>query len=571
MKKKIFLQIFALMLLSVLLVFSAGIWAVHNNSKSIITERLTVEAELLSYMIASEADITRLENYENRDEFRITVIRENGDVLYESSIPGVLENHANREEVVGALTGIPHTVERYSETFGCKMTYYAVRSELDNGEGIVLRLAIRSSEISSYLTVAVPFLVLVLVFSLLISGLLANRLSHHLSGKVRAVATSLRSLRDGAYQPIKTDSGEAEFYAVFREINELNESTHDHIRTEEQEREKLTVVLDNVSQGILALDTAGNVAFANNSALSMFGGARQDIGKHLIYLIEDSPLCEKINNCIASGSEFEYSLGERELAIAVRRILDETLSDTISSIIIVTDITKEKSIAKEKSDFFANASHELKTPITVMQGMTELLLSKESLDESSKKQLERIHKESLRMAGLIADMLKLSRLERHEEESQTEPIELRTVADEVVAELSSACAAKNIIAEVHGEGIVRADPKKIYELMENLCSNAVNYNKENGTIRVDISQNGNQTLLTVADTGIGIAKEHIPRLCERFYRVDKSRSKKTGGTGLGLAIVKHICAMYDAELKIESELDVGTTVTVLFGKASTSL
>lgn len=566
MKKKIFLRIFALMLFAVTLVFTSGLLAVHQNSENIITERLTAEAELLTDLLSTEEDIARLEAYQNRDDFRITVIRENGDVLYESSISGELENHADREEVIGALAGTPHTVERYSETFDCKMTYYAVRSTLEDGSVIVLRLAVRSSEISSYLAVAIPFLLIALALSLLISGLLASRLSEHLPAKVREVSASLRSLNQGEYKPIKTDSGEAEFYAVFREINELNENTHQHIHSEEQERKKLNAVLDNISQGIIALDAERNIAFANNRAFDLFGGSKQYVGKHLIYLIEDSMLCEKINDHIGDSCDFEYSLDGRELAVALRRISDDSLTDTVSDIIIATDITKEKAIAKEKSDFFANASHELKTPITVMQGMAELILAKEDLDETSRKHAARIHKEALRMASLIADMLKLSRLERHEEEPHSDSVELRSVVNEVVAELSSVCTAKNIFVRVNGEGWVQADPKKIYELVENLCSNAVNYNKENGAIQIDISQNANQTVLKIADTGIGIAKEHLPRLCERFYRVDKSRSKKTGGTGLGLAIVKHICATYGAKLTIESELDVGTTVTVSFDK-----
>lgn len=169
------------------------------------------------------------------------------------------------------------------------------------------------------------------------------------------------------------------------------------------------------------------------------------------------------------------------------------------------------------------------------------------------------------MSSLISDMLKLSKLERGEEEELVE-VELKEIASEVVAELSEECRAKNLSVEVIGSGKVLADPKKIFELIQNLCSNAVNYNKQDGSIKITIAEKNSSVLLEVADSGIGIEKEHIPRLCERFYRVDKSRSKKTGGTGLGLAIVKHICALYGAELSIDSELDRGTCVTVIFKK-----
>ena len=234
---------------------------------------------------------------------------------------------------------------------------------------------------------------------------------------------------------------------------------------------------------------------------------------------------------------------------------------------ILSDVTQEKAMAKQKSDFFANASHELKTPVTVMQGLSEILLEKENIDESSKKQLARIHKESIRLGALISDMLKLSKLERGEETDVTyTEVNLKEVSEEVLAELAGEIAEKNIAATITGNGTVLADNKKIYELIENLFSNAVHYNKPNGKIDVVISNTDNGVSIKVSDTGIGIEKEHIPRLCERFYRVDKSRSKKTGGTGLGLAIVKHICVLYNAELSIESDIGIGTAITVIFNK-----
>ena len=202
-----------------------------------------------------------------------------------------------------------------------------------------------------------------------------------------------------------------------------------------------------------------------------------------------------------------------------------------------------------------------------MQGLSELLLAKETLDDGSKKQVDRIHKESLRLASLISDMLKLSKLENGEEtEIVLSEANLREIAEEVLAELSTKLAEKNITATITGNATVVADSKKIFELIENLCSNAINYNKDNGKIAISITEQTDGIELKVSDTGIGIEKENIPRLCERFYRVDKSRSKKTGGTGLGLAIVKHICALYKAELSIESEIGIGTEIAVIFNK-----
>ncbi len=564
MKRKIFVRIFLLSFLSALLVFLSGIVAIDRNTKNVVENRLTVEAELLSHIIRSEDDIGNLSTYKNADAFRMTVIDESGNVLYESNTSGALESHAGREEVKAALAGTPRATERYSETFRCNMTYYAVKDTLDNGRVIVIRLAVKSSEISGFLGVAVPLLMFSLVVSFVISLFLSGHLSGKLSGNIGAVADRLRSVNTGKYRPLEVDSGEPEFYAVFLEINELNEKTCAYMETQKREKEKLSTVLDNIAQGLFALDKIRRVVLANNSAIRMFDGADSDIGKDLIFLIDDPELCHRIENT-SDDESFEYRIGDKILSVTLRRIENTSLAEELSAIVIITDITKTKMVAKEKSDFFANASHELKTPITVILGNSELILAKDKTDDTAHKQIERIHTEALRMSQLISDMLQLSRLEQSaKEEAPLVSIDLGAVSEEVAAELSASAATRQIEIFTNGHACVSADPKKMYELVENLCSNAVHYNKDGGKVTVSVSEKDGHTTLVVADTGIGIPKEHLPRICERFYRVDKSHSKKTGGTGLGLAIVKHICALYGASLSIESEPDVGTTVTVTF-------
>ncbi len=458
MKRKIFLRILGITSLSLALFFFAGVLIMYANGRKVLRERLTVETNLVAELLDSSSEYSVFEEYYNNDELRVTIISPTtGEVLYESDARvSIDEKHLDREEVKNALEGNPKTVSRYSKTFGCEMTYYALKDTLSDGTEIVVRLAVRSSEFSSYFLPAIPFFVISLGIAIVIASLLANKISKSMSEKITKVGDSLRSLNAGLYEPLETDESEPEFYSVFQEINELNESTHVHI-------------------------------------------------------------------------------------------------------------VREEEIIRQKSDFFANASHELKTPITVMRGLTEILLEKDTLDEQERKQIARIHKESLRMTSLISDMLKLSKLEHHEAEERTE-VDLGEIVAEVLAELGESTKEKNLTLSHSGNCKVWAEPKKMFELVQNLCSNAVNYNKENGWVRVTLLETEQACLLTVEDGGIGIEKEHIPRLCERFYRVDKSRSKKTGGTGLGLAIVKHICALYKAELAIESEIGQGTRVTVAFKK-----
>ena len=458
-------------------------------------------------------------------------------------------------------------MERYSDTFGCEMTYYALKTELDDGTKVILLMALKSSHINGYFIITLPILFMVLCISLGFSIVFSDVISKKVTSKITDVGKSLRSLNDGNYAPIKTSSDEPELYTVLNEINELNSSIHKHIRKETEERNKLDTVLENVYQGILAIDRNKKIIFANKSVMKLFGCAEEPSGNDVVFLIDDLALCNLISEHLGEDFGGEYSYKGKDLSVVIKNADD---AGNECSIVIFTDVTKEKEMTRQKNDFFANASHELKTPVAVMQGLSELLLAK-NLDESSEKQVERIHKESLRLSSLITDMLELSRLENGgQSEMILSEVNLKETAEEALGELSAKMAEKGVTATVTvtGNGTIDGDAKKIYELIENLCGNAVNYNKENGKIAVDITENDETVVLKVSDTGIGIEKENIPRLCERFYRVDKSRSKKTGGTGLGLAIVKHICALHNATLSIDSDIGLGTTVTVTFNKSN---
>ena len=567
MKRKIVIRFFAITLVAVLLMFAFGLVAVNMNSKAVVAERLKEETELAATLLDEEADFALFEKYDGTKEFRITVFDLEGNVLYESDTTAELDNHAGREEIQNALSGNPKTVERYSDTFKCDMTYYATRTALSDGTEVILRLAVKSSEVSSYITSLLPLMIIVLFVALISSFVFSNLLSNKVSGKITEIGESLKSLNEGQYEPIKTDMSEPELYAVLNQINDLNANIHSHMRATDGERVKLNTVLSSVSQSIIALDKSRRIVFANKSAMSLFHGWRKDVGRDLVYLIKNIELCDRIRRHLDENDSFVCTYEDKELSVVITQVTDDAISDNIEAILIITDITNEKLIEKQKSDFFANASHELKTPITVLQGFSEVLMNKEGMDETSKRQLERIHKESVRLGSLISDMLMLSKIEGGDtpEKAYTEVV-LQDLACEVLNELEEEIKKRNITATITGEGKIVADQNMIFELIENLVSNAVKYNKDGGLVSVTITDTTEGVCLQVKDTGIGIEKEHLPRLCERFYRVDKSHSKRIGGTGLGLAIVKHICAIYNADLSIESEFGEGTTFTVVFSK-----
>ena len=294
MKKKIFYRFFAVTLVSILLMFAFGLVAVNLNTKNVVNERLKEETELAAAMLNEREDFAFFNAFSDNPELRITIFDLDGNALYESDAKAELGNHADREEVKNAIAGNPIAVERYSDTFNCDMTYYAVKTSLYDGSEVVLRLSVRSSEISSYISALVPLLIVVLAVSLIISFVLSSLLSRSVSAKVTEIGDSLKSLNGGEYAPINTDMSEPELYGVLNQINELNANIHNHIRVADGERVKLNTVLDNVSQSIIALDAEKRIVFANKSAFAMFGGTHRDIGRDLSFLVKDSLMCENI-------------------------------------------------------------------------------------------------------------------------------------------------------------------------------------------------------------------------------------------------------------------------------------
>ncbi len=565
MRKKIFIRTFLIAFLSVSILFTAGIVTAYVSNRRLVKERLVTETKLAVALLGSSEEFPGLDIFMNNDECRVTIITPTGEVLYDSDTRAELENHIDREEVIAALAGEPVAVSRYSETFGCNMNYYAMQATLDGGEEVVVRLALKNAEINDYILSTLPFLCLALVLSALIAGVFAGRLSNNVGKRISDIGKSLRSVNDGDYVPLVTDSSDDEFFAVYSEINELNEKTVGNILKSERERWRLNAVLDNVSQGIIALSGEGKILLVNGSALDFFGREESAVaGGGLDCLISDAGLCRRIESELpSSGSRFEYTYLGRAVTVETVTPADSMLDEEISSIVIFSDVTRERELRRQKEEFFANASHELKTPLTAMRGLSELLLAR-SDDSTDRPKLERIHKECIRLSDLISDMLKLSLLEAPKESEAPSPVDMRKIAEEAIAELAFAMKDKGIECRLVGDATVMAEEKQMYELMCNLLSNAVNYNREGGSITVTLGMSHGESYLSVKDTGIGISEEHIPHLFERFYRVDKSRSKKTGGTGLGLAIVKHISALFGGRITVKSEVGVGTEITISF-------
>ena len=566
MKKQIMLRSVLIALAASLIVFLAAIGVVYFVSDSNIKNNIMSDTKVYADILKSGAPVAILEGVADFDDMRVTLVDADGDVLFESDTDAALENHADREEFSSAMDGRPQIVRRYSSTMGYNMYYYAVGFE-SGGATYYLRIAERTSNIGSYIWPSLPFFIFAMAVAAVISYFFSKRMAQAAAEKIRSVGDSLKSINSGEYKPIVTDMRDAELFGILTEMNELFSGVKNNISAIKREQNKLDFVLNNMSQGVIAFTPGNNIALINRFACDLFGVAeKQAVGQKVIWLIDDTTLSQKLGGALEKehDDEFSYRLGDKDLNFKIYSLSKSNLSGEISNIVLIADLTNEKAAIRQKSEFFANASHELKTPLTSMQGLTELLLAKGNGDEQEKKYLQRIYNESKRMSNLVLDMLYISDLENGVAEKHAEDIDLEAVAGEVKQEYAHQTEEKNISVTVSGKGRIKADYRNIYELVGNLFSNAVHYNKNGGKIDVTIETSADGVRLTVEDSGIGIAKEHIPKLCERFYRVDKSRSKKTGGTGLGLAIVKHICNLYGAKLGIQSALGKGTKVTVDF-------
>ncbi|MDE7209480.1 MAG: PAS domain-containing sensor histidine kinase, partial [Clostridia bacterium] len=331
------------------------------------------------------------------------------------------------------------------------------------------------------------------------------------------------------------------------------------------------ILLHSVNQGIIVVSQSGRIVLNNSVALHIFGKENDVVGVDLGYLIDNEDLLTALKQSLESKKYYvgEIAIGEEIYRVETNFDMVEE-SDVITGdvmIIIFTNVTMEVNSAKIRSEFFANASHELKTPLTAISGYSELM----TMDGVSQKQLDvcirEINSNAVRMKSLIDDMLKLSKLDADMDNEELSSADMAVLCEQVVKELKGVADSKGVKLNLSGKAHLICRPKMIVTLVTNLVNNAIKYNKEGGKVDVILSDKKDEVTLVVKDDGIGIAKEHQSRLFERFYKVDASRTyTNESSTGLGLAIVKRIAVIHGAKISLKSELGVGSEFKVVFPK-----
>ena len=484
------------------------------------------------------------------DQYRITWLCADGAVLYDTQADAEsMENHAQRQEVQQALATGEGESSRYSDTLLQKTVYYAKRLP----DGTVLRLsAIRVTTGVLVLNMLQPIL-LVLAAALILSGVLASRLARRITEPLNRLDLE---------HPLENDTYE-ELAPLLRRMEHQRRQIDrqmDELRRRSEEFEQIT---GSMNEGLVLLDEAGVILSINPAARRLLDAAENCVGQDLLTVDRDMALSDALRQAAEQGhSEFRGQRNGREYQFDVTRIQSE--GRTAGTVLLVFDVTERAFAERNRREFTANVSHELKTPLQGIIGSAELLENGLVKQEDVPRFIGHIRSEAQRLVTLIGDIIRLSQLDEGEP-MPAEPVELLALAREAAESLQSAAAARNVTVTVEGEPVALTGVRRLlYEIVFNLCDNAIKYNTDGGRVQVTVTKENETAAVTVRDTGIGIPPDQQDRVFERFYRVDKSHSKASGGTGLGLSIVKHAVQYHHGTIHLQSEVGKGTEIRVTF-------
>ena len=484
------------------------------------------------------------------DRYRLTWIAADGSVLYDTKTNAEsLENHASRAEVSQALATGTGESTRYSSTLMEKTMYYAQRLD----DGTVLRISISRATVGMIAVGMIQPLLIVLIVALILSGLLARRLS-------RRIVDPLNSL--DLEHPLDNDAYE-ELSPLLKRIHHQHVEIQTQLRELREKTDEFTQITGSMREGLVLLDEHGSILSINAAAQALFGADAQCVGRVFLTIERSHEISTAIQAAAADGhSEVRAERAGRVYQFDISRITSD--GKFLGTVILAFDITEQEFAERNRREFTANVSHELKTPLQGIIGSAELIENGMVKPGDLPRFVGHIHAEAARLVTLIDDIIRLSQLDEGDA-MPTEPVDLLAVSQEAAENLHDVAAARDVMVSVTGQPAVLPGVRRlIYEIVYNLCDNAIKYNRDGGRVDVTVAADAGGSSITVADTGIGIAPEHQGRVFERFYRVDKSHSKASGGTGLGLSIVKHAVQYHHGRIELESTPGTGTTIRVVF-------
>lgn len=548
MTAKIFKSTFltSVLVLIISLVLTMGI--LFSFFEGQIKKELQSEADYIEYAVTQHEE-GFFKNFSSGEK-RITLIGADGTVLEDTSAnPAEMDNHADREEVKDALLKGSGTSVRYSKTLTEKTVYYARRME----NGNVLRISTTQYTVMTVVLGLLQPLIYVLVLALILSFALSSRVSKSVIKPINEIDLD---------HPENSDAYE-ELTPLLHRILNQQKTIKKQLNEAKKHRDEFKLITENMSEGFLITDRDGRLLSCNSAALKLLDADEND---GTVLSLNRTGDFRKTVHAALSGERAENTMthGENTYNLIANPVFEG--DKTIGAVIVIIDVTESRRRELIRREFTANVSHELKTPLTSISGFAELLSAGGVPEDMVTDFAKTIYTEAQRLISLVSDIIKISELDEKSVCYEKENVNITELSRDVARRLKMSADKKNVKIGISGEDISVYGVRKILdEMIFNLCDNAVKYNKEGGTVEIRVKKEDGKTVLSVRDTGIGIAPSQQSRVFERFYRVDKSRSKAEGGTGLGLSIVKHGAMYHGAEIKLTSTPGEGTEVTVIFG------
>lgn len=554
---------------------------IQNTYTDMTKDHLIENAQLISEVITLgglDEDRETLDewtsHFNEEITLRYTIIARDGTVIADSeSDIESMDNHLNRPEIDAVLVKNQELGEsvRLSDTRDMSMMYVAIPVEAD-GELIgAVRTSVSTQSIDNAISAIWTTLSAILFIILLVSVISAALLSYNITKPINRVINVTKRLQNKDYSARINADYSGEIGNLNTSVNALAASLQAHVNEIEESEKQLNSILSNLVSGVVLIDDKGKVDLTNHATERFLSKHTSKIdGKEYTYVFGPLGIDHLIETVIEDNVKRH---DEAHIYFPEERILDVHIAPYYSqgwqqrgAIIVLHDITDIRRLEKMRSEFVANVSHELKTPITSVKGFAETLLSGDVPDEATAKQfMQIIYDESERLNRLITDLLELSKIEKQAMPLNITEVNLNEIIGNSTQTISKFARDKNITLHLPSDEnpiYVEADEDRLGQIVLNLVANAVNYTSDNGDIYIDAEERSSKVVLTVRDTGMGIPEEALDRLFERFYRVDKARSRHSGGTGLGLAIVKHLVESHEGKIYVKSVEGVGSTFTV---------
>jgi two-component system, OmpR family, phosphate regulon sensor histidine kinase PhoR len=561
MKKKLMKSTLGVLVLSVVILTTLFILIINHQYIENIKRTLTQSNDLVINLIKTDNLKNQKSFFQNNLhnlDIRVTYINKDGNVIFDSEADTeTMNNHNDRPEIKDArINGIGYS-DRFSVSVKRKMIYVATSFN----DGYIIRSSMPVSLIYSFENMYIRYYMITLIFVLILASLVSSRLSQAFVKPIKELQNITSIVAKGELNKRVAIYSKDEIGDLGKAFNNMADKLEYSLKEVTDKQNRLEAILKSMDSGVIAIDKNSRVIMINPYAEEIFGLNKNIIGKNLMDMIRDFELEDIFKHTSYDYNEIKLLWPrERELRIKTADIINSGV--LIGKVAVVQDISDIKRLENMRSQFVANVSHELKTPLTSIKGFAETLKYVQDAEKRIKF-LDIINDEADRLTRLINDILTLSSLEQHKFEKK-EVIDINAIIDDVYNLMKNTAESKNITLSVEGKTLpsIMGDTDKFKQMLINLVDNAIKYSGNNAAVTIGTDSDKNKCILWVKDTGVGMSKEHLSRIFERFYRVDKARSRTEGGTGLGLAIVKHIVLSLNGNIKVESEPSKGTNFII---------